>query len=258
MTSELEGSVSSRASIRSIRAATGSGGGEQGAVENSVGGEEGEGGNRLGATSTEDHQLHSSGGSLVEEGVPLDVQEGDILNIGDYDVITPAQEGPSSGAGAAVGVSGDSEVSSGVDQEPSTDIGAGERVSLRESSPSCDGDSMEELDQAVESGGQSQAVESSEGGAQSSSAGPEKRDEEEDIEETGPQRVPSRPSTLLGRTSSVFIKYEEEGVGLNEEGAGSLNQWGVYQAWRLLQIKAAWMRPLRRKAAAAQQRDSTQ
>lgn len=247
MASDLDVSVSATAAVRSVRTSTSSAGEEDGETESSAGGEEGEGGNCMGAASPpENHQLQSSG-SLVQ-GIPLDVQEGDILDIADCDVITLEQDQPSSGVRVAMEVGRDSEASSGVVQESSSVMEGGKRISSREGS---DGDHDQELGQAVESG--------EEDPEHSNLVEPEKTAEEKDADATGAApRVPSRPSTLLGRTSSVFIKYEdEEGIGQNEEETGSLNQWGVYQAWRLLQIKAAWMRPLRRKAA-EQQRDSPQ
>ena len=247
MASDLDVSVSATAAVRSVRTSTSSAGEEDGETESSAGGEEGEGGNCMGAASPpENHQLQCSG-SLVQ-GIPLDVQEGDILDIADCDVITLEQDRPSSGVRVAVEVDRDSEASSGVVQESSSVMEGGKRISSREGS---DGDRDQELGQAVESG--------EEDPEQSNLVEPEKTAEEKDADATGAApRVPSRPSTLLGRTSSVFIKYEDgEGIGQNEEETGSLNQWGVYQAWRLLQIKAAWMRPLRKKAA-EQQRDSPQ
>ena len=60
-------------------------------------------------------------------------------------------------------------------------------------------------------------------------------------EPTSVDTPPPRP--LIPRSSSTFIKYEED----TEEPDNSLNQWGLYQAWRLLKIKEAWMKPLRRR-----------
>ena len=60
-------------------------------------------------------------------------------------------------------------------------------------------------------------------------------------EPTSVDTPPPRP--LIPRSSSTFIKYEED----SEEPDNSLNQWGLYQAWRLLKIKEAWMKPLRRR-----------
>ena len=236
------------AAIRSVQVPTGSIGEQQGATLNGAGGEESEGGNQMGAIPPEDLQLQSNG-SVVEE-LPLDmIQEGDTLDFGDYDVISLEQEGSGSGAGAAVGERGDSEVSSGAIQGSPSVVDSGEQISLKEGSPLCDEDGEEEVGQVEESSEgepeQSTSVEQQgsvkEGGTEAKGAVP---------------GIPSRPSTLLGRTSSVFIKHEEEEGMEQNKGAGSLNQWGVYQAWRLLQIKEAWMRPLLRKKAAAQQRDS--
>ena len=238
------------AAIRSVQVPTGSIGEQQGATLNGAGGEESEGGNQMGAIPPEDLQLQSNG-SVVEE-LPLDmIQEGDTLDFGDYDVISLEQEGSGSGAGAAVGERGDSEVSSGAIQGSPSVVDSGEQISLKEGSPLCDEDGEEEVGQVEESSEgepeQSTSVEQQgsvkEGGTEAKGAVP---------------GIPSRPSTLLGRTSSVFIKHEEEEGMEQNKGAGSLNQWGVYQAWRLLQIKEAWMRPLLRKKAAAQQRDSPQ
>lgn len=235
---------------RSVQVPTGSIEEEQGATVNGAGGEESEGGNQMGAIPPEDLQLQPNG-STVEE-MPLDrIQEGDTLDFDDYDVIPLEQEAPGSGVGAAVGEKGDSEVSSGTTEGSPSVVDGGEQISLKEGSPLCDEDGKEEVDQVEES---------SEGEPeQSTSAEQQGSAKEEGSEAEGAvPGIPSRPSTLLGRTSSVFIKYEEEEGMEQNEGAGSLNQWGVYQAWRLLQIKDAWMRPLLRKKAASQQRDSPQ
>ena len=238
------------AAIRSIQVPTGSIGEEQGATVNGAGGEESKGGNQMAAIPPGDLQLQSNG-SAVEE-IPLDmIQEGDTLDFGDYDVIPLEQEGPGSGAGAAVGERGDSEVSSGATQgSPSAEDG-GEQISLKEGTPLCDEDGIEEVDQVEES---------SEGKPEQSTLVEQQGSAEEESSEAkgAAPGIPSRPSTLLGRTSSVFIKHEEEEGMEQNKGTGSLNQWGVYQAWRLLQIKDAWMRPLLRKKAASQQRDSPQ
>jgi hypothetical protein len=51
------------------------------------------------------------------------------------------------------------------------------------------------------------------------------------------------PHSIVPRLSSTFVKYEQE----TEEPDNPLNQWGIYQAWRLMKIKEAWMKPLRKK-----------